>query len=143
MQNNTGGREDYGKGSIMNETSAETLSVVVEREIPAVREASTLVGLGGTITTVAAIELGLAAYDRDKIHHFRLTKAAGEDVFRTLATETVEERRHNPGLEPKRADVIVAGALELVTIMRTFGFDAVVVSESDILDGLVRGLTEQ
>jgi exopolyphosphatase / guanosine-5'-triphosphate,3'-diphosphate pyrophosphatase len=115
----------------------------VEREIPAVREAATLVGLAGTITTVAAVELGLAEYDRDKIHRFRLTKAAAEDVFRTLATETVEERRHNPGLDPGRADVIVAGALELVTIMRTFGFDAVVVSESDILDGLVRALTEQ
>jgi exopolyphosphatase/guanosine-5'-triphosphate,3'-diphosphate pyrophosphatase len=115
----------------------------VEREIPAVREAATLVGLAGTITTVAAIELGLAEYDRDKIHHYRLTKAAAEDVFRTLATETIEERRHNPGLDPGRADVIVAGSLELVTIMRAFGFDAMVVSESDILDGIVRTMSEQ
>jgi exopolyphosphatase/guanosine-5'-triphosphate,3'-diphosphate pyrophosphatase len=115
----------------------------VEREIPAVRDAATLIGLAGTITTVAAVELGLAEYDRDKIHHFGLSKAAAEDVFRTLATETVEERRHNPGLDPGRADVIVAGALELVTIMRAFGFDEMVVSESDILDGLVRSLTER
>jgi exopolyphosphatase/guanosine-5'-triphosphate,3'-diphosphate pyrophosphatase len=131
------------------EELSATLSVVrdyladVEREVPAVRDAATLIGLAGTITTVAAIELGLAEYDRDKIHHFRLTKAAAEDVFRTLATETIEERRHNPGLDPGRADVIVAGALELVTIMRTFGFDELVVSESDILDGLVRSLTER
>lgn len=115
----------------------------VEREIPGVHEAATLVGLAGTITTVAAVELGLAEYDREKIHHFRLTKPAAEDVFRTLATETIEERRHNPGLDPGRADVIVAGALELVTIMRAFGFDEIVVSESDILDGLIRSLTEQ
>ncbi len=115
----------------------------VEREIPAVRDAATLIGLAGTITTVAAVELGLAEYDRDKVHHFGLSKAAAEDVFRTLATETVEERRHNPGLDPGRADVIVAGALELVTIMRAFGFDEIVVSESDILDGLVRSLTER
>jgi exopolyphosphatase/guanosine-5'-triphosphate,3'-diphosphate pyrophosphatase len=115
----------------------------VEREIPAVREAATLVGLAGTITTVAAVELGLAEYDRDKIHHFRLTKAAAEDVFRTLATETIEQRRHNPGLDPGRADVIVAGALELVTIMRALGFDTMVVSESDLLDGIIRALTEE
>jgi len=112
----------------------------VEREIPAVLDAGTLVGVGGTITTVAAIELGLREYDPDKINHFRLTKAAAEDVFRTLATETAEERRHNPGLDPGRVDVIVAGALELVTIMRAYSFDEMLVSEADILDGLVRTL---
>jgi exopolyphosphatase / guanosine-5'-triphosphate,3'-diphosphate pyrophosphatase len=112
----------------------------VEREIPTVLDAGTLVGVGGTITTVAAIELGLPDYDPDKINHFRLTKAAAEDVFRTLATETAEQRRHNPGLDPGRVDVIVAGALELVTIMRAYGFDEVLVSEADILDGLVRTL---
>ena len=51
-------------------------------------EARTLVGLAGTITTVAAVEIGLATYDRDAIHHFRLTRDAAEDVFRTLATES-------------------------------------------------------
>ena len=112
----------------------------VEREVPAVREAGTLVGLAGTITTVAAIELGLPEYDRDKIHHFRLTKVAAEDVFRTLATETIEERRHNPGLDPGRVDVIVGGAIVLVTIMRALGFDEMLVSEADILDGIVRSL---
>jgi exopolyphosphatase/guanosine-5'-triphosphate,3'-diphosphate pyrophosphatase len=114
----------------------------VEREIPSVRDAATLVGLGGTITTVAAIELGLPEYDADKIDHFRLTKTAAEDVFRTLATETAAARRHNPGLDPGRVDVIVAGALELVTIMRAYGFDEMLVSEADILDGLVRTLAQ-
>jgi exopolyphosphatase / guanosine-5'-triphosphate,3'-diphosphate pyrophosphatase len=114
----------------------------VERELPAVRDAATLIGLAGTITTVAAIELGLAEYDRDKIHHYRLAKPAAEDVFRTLATETADQRRHNPGLDPGRVDVIVGGALVLVTIMRAFGFDEMLVSEADILDGLVRSLTE-
>jgi exopolyphosphatase/guanosine-5'-triphosphate,3'-diphosphate pyrophosphatase len=113
----------------------------VEREVPAVREAATLVGLAGTITTVAAIELGLQEYDRDTIHHFRLTRAAAEDVFRTLATESADERRHNPGLDPGRVDVIVGGTIVLVTIMRAFGFDEMLVSEADILDGLVRSLT--
>jgi len=64
----------------------------VDREIPAIREAATLVGLAGTVTTVAAVELGLPEYDADKLHHFRLTREAAEDVFRTLATESAEQR---------------------------------------------------
>ena len=112
----------------------------VDREIPGAREAATLIGLAGTVTTIAAVEQGLAEYDRDRIHHFRLSRAAVEDVFRTLATEPVAERRHNPGLEPERVDVIVGGAIVLVTILRVLGFDEVLVSEADILDGIVRSL---
>ncbi len=113
----------------------------VAREIPAVRDAKTMVGLAGTITTVAAVEQGLAEYDRDKIHHFRLSRAAAEDVFRTLALEPVADRRHNPGLEEGRVDVIVGGTIVLVSILRAFEIEEVLVSEADILDGLVRSLT--
>jgi exopolyphosphatase/guanosine-5'-triphosphate,3'-diphosphate pyrophosphatase len=108
----------------------------VVREVPGAAEARTLVGLAGTVTTVAAVEIGLATYDRDRIHHFTLTREAAEDVFRTLATEPRADRIHNPGLEEARADVIVAGCCVLVAIFRRFGFDEMVVSESDILDGL-------
>jgi exopolyphosphatase/guanosine-5'-triphosphate,3'-diphosphate pyrophosphatase len=107
---------------------------------PAVRDARRLVGLAGTVTTMAAVEMGLAAYDRDRIHHFVLTRPAAEDVFRTLATEPREQRVHNPGLEPARADVIVGGAVILVTIMRVLGFEECLVSEADILDGLLLSL---
>ena len=109
----------------------------VVRELPAAADAATFVGLAGTITTVAAIEQGLAVYDREKTHHFRLTHAAAEDVFRTLATESRAERLHNPGLEEARADVIVGGCCVLVTIFRQLGFEDCLVSESDILDGLL------
>jgi exopolyphosphatase / guanosine-5'-triphosphate,3'-diphosphate pyrophosphatase len=113
----------------------------VAREIPAVAEARTLVGLAGTITTVAAVEIGLETYDRDRIHHFHLTRDAAEDVFRTLATEARADRIHNPGLEEARADVIVAGCCVLVALFRHFGFDEMIVSESDILDGLALSLS--
>jgi exopolyphosphatase/guanosine-5'-triphosphate,3'-diphosphate pyrophosphatase len=103
-------------------------------------QARTFVGLAGTITTVAAVEIGLATYDRDRIHHYRLTKPAVEEVFRTLATESIGERIENPGLEPERADVIVGGMCVLVQIMRTFGLGSCLVSEADILDGLALGL---
>jgi exopolyphosphatase/guanosine-5'-triphosphate,3'-diphosphate pyrophosphatase len=114
----------------------------VVREIPAAAEARTLVGLAGTVTTVAAVEIGLETYDRDRIHHFHLTREAAEDVFRTLATESRVDRIHNPGLEEGRADVIVGGCCVLVALFRRFGFDEMVVSESDILDGLALSLLE-
>jgi exopolyphosphatase/guanosine-5'-triphosphate,3'-diphosphate pyrophosphatase len=110
----------------------------VARDLPATREARQLVGVAGTVTTVAAVELGLPEYDRERTHHFRLTRAAAEDVFRTLATEPVARRRHNPGLEPGRVDVIVGGAIVVVSVLRHWGFDEMLVSEADILDGLAR-----
>jgi len=128
------------------EELSQVISVVhahlddVEREAPAVKGTRRLVGLAGTVTTVAAVELGLARYDRERIHHFVLTRAAAEDVFRTLATESRSDRVHNPGLEEARADVIVGGAAILVTVMRHFGFEECLVSEADILDGLVKSL---
>lgn len=112
----------------------------VEQDVRGVATASTMIGLAGTVSTMAALDIGLATYDRDRIHGYVLTSAAVEDAFRALATEPREERRHNPGLEPGRVDVIVGGAIVLVTILRTFGYDELVVSESDILDGIVRRL---
>ncbi len=113
----------------------------VTRLVPGASEAATLVGLAGTVTTVAAVEQGLPEYDPEKIHHFVLTRDAAEDVFRTLATERAEQRAHNPGLEPGRVDVIVGGTAVLVGIFRVLGFDEMLVSEADILDGLVRSQT--
>ena len=126
------------------EELSQAMSVVaahladVDQLLPAAASAKTLVGVAGSVTTVAAVELGLATYDPEAVHHFRLTRAAAEDVFRTLATESAEQRRHNPGLEPGRVDVIVGGTAVLVAIMRHWAFDEMIVSEADILDGLVR-----
>lgn len=112
----------------------------VVRAIPQAAEARTVIGLAGTVTTVAAVELGMAEYDRDATHHFRLTKDAAEDVFRTLATEKRADRIHNPGLEEARADVIVGGCCALVAIYRRLALEEILVSEADILDGLARSL---
>jgi exopolyphosphatase/guanosine-5'-triphosphate,3'-diphosphate pyrophosphatase len=130
------------------EELASAISVVqahlddVVREVPSTREAALMVGLAGTVTTVAAVELGLARYDRDRIHHFRLTRAAAEDVFRTLATEARADRIHNPGLEVARADVIVGGCCVLVAVLRYFEVGECLVSEADILDGMAASLVE-
>lgn len=112
----------------------------VARQMPQIAHTATFVGLAGTVSTAAAVELGLAEYDRDQIHHFVLTKEAAEDVYRTLVTEARKDRIHNPGLEEARADVIVGGMCILVRIMRYFDIEELVVSEADILDGLVFSL---
>jgi exopolyphosphatase/guanosine-5'-triphosphate,3'-diphosphate pyrophosphatase len=117
-------------------TYTETWLDDVQRELPQAGDARTVVGLAGTVSTVAAVEQGLATYDRDAIHHFVLTKEAAEDVFRTLATEARADRIHNPGLEEARADVIVGGCCALVSILRRLAIDEVLCSEADILDGL-------
>ena len=116
---------------------AETHLDDVAREVPLSMGASQLVGLAGTVSTAAAVEIGLAEYDRDQIHHFRLTRDAIEDVYRTLVTESREERKHNPGLEPGRVETIVGGMCILTRIVRYFDAEDVLVSEADILDGLV------
>ncbi|MEZ5243645.1 MAG: Ppx/GppA phosphatase family protein [Acidimicrobiales bacterium] len=112
----------------------------VAREMPESFGAATFVGLAGTVSAAAMVEIGLPEYDRDRVHHFRLTKEAAEDVYRTVAMENRADRAHNPGLEPGRVDTIVAGMSILVRIMRYFGIEEVLVSEADILDGLAFSL---
>lgn len=109
-------------------------------EVPQLLEATSMIGLAGTVTTVAAVEIGLSTYDPARVHHFWLTRAAAEDVFRTLATEARAARIHNPGLEAERADVIVGGCVVLVGVLRFFGLAGCLVSETDILDGLASSL---
>lgn len=112
----------------------------VEREIPVVKQADRLIGVAGTIKTVAAVEIGMLTYDRERIHNFELTHPAVEDVFRTFATESHADRAFNPGLPPGRVKTIVAGTAILATIMRHFRLETCVVSETDILDGAVAEL---
>ncbi len=110
------------------------------RELPAVRDATTFLGLGGTFTTMAAVEQGMATYDPARINGFVLTRAAAEDVFRTLVTEAADDRRHNPGLPASRVRTIVGGACVVVAVMRYFDLPRVVISERDLLDGIVAEL---
>ncbi len=99
-----------------------------------------LVGLAGTITTLASLQLGLAVYDRNRVHHAVLTVGQAFDWYRALATEVRQARLDRAGMVPGREDVIVGGALILAAVMTRFGFDECLVSEADILDGMVAGL---
>lgn len=106
-------------------------------EVPAIRTATRVIGVAGTIVTIAAVELGLITFDAARLHAMTLTKDAAEDVFRTLATEKLADRIHNPGLPRERADVIVAGCCLLVAVMRRLHLPEIIVSTHNLLDGLV------
>ncbi|MFI1161018.1 exopolyphosphatase [Streptomyces sioyaensis] len=106
-----------------------------EETVP-LREAATLVGLAGSVTTVAAIALGLESYDSEAIHHSRLSLAQVREITGRLLSSTHAERAAIPVMHPGRVDVIAAGALVLLSIMERTGAGEVVVSEHDILDGI-------
>ena len=111
----------------------------VEAQVP-VRQAHTLVGLAGSVTTVAGIALGLPVYDSERIHHSRVSAEQVHEVTRWLLAMTHGERAEIPVMHPGRVDVIGAGALILDRIVRRFAFSQVVVSEHDILDGIAWSL---
>ena len=109
----------------------------VEQAVTKIAGAKTLIGVAGTVTAMAMIEQGLQEYSYDAVHHYRMTKEAMEEVFRILATDSRENRLTNPGMEEDRVDVIVGGVCVLIQIMRQFGLSECLVSERDILDGLI------
>ena len=112
---------------------------VVAGAIP-VTGARTLVGLAGSVTTVAALALGLAEYDSARIHHTRIPVDQVTAQMRGLLGQTREERAALGVMHPGRADVIAGGAMVLERIMRRFGFGEVLASEHDILDGIAWSL---
>ncbi len=110
------------------------------RAVVPVEQASTAVGLAGSVTTVAAIALALDAYDPDRIHLSRIAAADVAAVSSRLLAMTRAERAALPVMHPGRVDVIGAGALVLATLVDRLGLADVVVSEADILDGIAWSL---
>jgi exopolyphosphatase/guanosine-5'-triphosphate,3'-diphosphate pyrophosphatase len=103
-------------------------------------QARTLVGLAGSVTTVAAIALGLEHYDRDRIHLARIPADTVRRTAEDLLAMTHEQRAALTVMHPGRVDVIGAGALVLARIVDRLGLPEVVVSEHDILDGIALSL---
>ncbi|MEV6262314.1 Ppx/GppA phosphatase family protein [Streptomyces sp. NPDC051784] len=108
---------------------------LAEEAVP-LSSAATLVGLAGTVTTVAAIALGLEEYDSAAIHHSRVSLERVREITGELLASTHEERAAIGAMHPGRVDVIAAGALVLLAVMERCGAREVVVSEHDILDGI-------
>jgi exopolyphosphatase/guanosine-5'-triphosphate,3'-diphosphate pyrophosphatase len=114
--------------------AAAVRSVLVER-VPEGLTPRKGIGVAGTVTSLAALDLGLVEYDAVRVHGHKLGDRAVKAQLERLATLPLAERREVPGLEPERAPVIVAGAVILREIMRHFSLPAVEVSERDLLHG--------
>ncbi|SBV27999.1 exopolyphosphatase / guanosine-5'-triphosphate,3'-diphosphate pyrophosphatase [Micromonospora krabiensis] len=118
------------------------IALAVDRALDVVpgRQAATLIGLAGSVTTVVAIAQGLREYDPERIHHARVAYEQVAQVTADLLGRTREQRLAIPVMHPGRADVIGAGALVLRVIMERAGMPSVVASEHDILDGIAWSL---
>jgi exopolyphosphatase / guanosine-5'-triphosphate,3'-diphosphate pyrophosphatase len=129
---------------------AEVARAMIEREIdrmlaavPAFNElmrSVRLVGLAGTVATVAQMDAGVREYDRDAVHHRVLQRSDVQRWYETLAAETASERLAHPGMVPGREDVLIGGLLVLDAVMARFGINELLSSECDILDGVAAQL---
>lgn len=122
---------------------------LIRKETDLVREAlgdlggATLVGTAGSITTLAAMAQKLPAYEPHRIHNYRLSLDAIQDLERDILSRTKAQRRGMPGLEAGREDVVVAGALILHEVMDVLGFGEVLVSDLGLREGVVLDLAER
>lgn len=105
-------------------------------------DANSAVGVAGTITTLAALDLRLDEYDRERVHGHELSLEGVERQLARLAALPLAERREVSALEPKRAPVIVAGAVIAREVLAAYGLDGMRVSEHDILDGIALAAAE-
>lgn len=131
-------RNDPPTDAELDALAADADAAIAEAKEAVGTRAETLVGLAGTVTTIAAMALGLDGYDRDAIHHAVIDVHLLREMDGMLNVMTNERRRTLPAMPPGREDVIVAGSTILIRVMEAFDFTELLVSEADILDGLVR-----
>ena len=101
---------------------------------------SILIGLAGTISTLAAVDSELKVYSKNKIHHHILAEQKVKQIYGLFCSVNLEERKKIAGLDPKRADIIISGTAILLQIMNMLDVEKLLVSEDDILDGIVYSL---
>ena len=126
--------ERYGEDPAALQAAARVLLPELEPE--------DAVGVAATITSLAALDLGLEEYDRSRVHGHVLSRDGARAQLERLAALPLDERRRVPALEPDRAPVIVAGAAILVAILDAYDLDAIRVSERDLLDGAALAAAE-
>lgn len=120
--------------------SVEKLVTEAAAHLPELASDGLLIGLAGTVSTLACLEYSITEYDRSRVHHSVLERAHVERWLRLLASEDATARLARPGMARGREDVIVGGVLVLAVVMSVFGRQRCLVSEDDILDGLAAGL---
>lgn len=133
--------ERYLAGDPPTPDELAALGDSVRAELPDLSPARA-VGVAGTVTTLAAIDLDLETHDVERIHGHVLRRDAIERSFARLAALPLTERERVTGLEPARAPVIVAGIAVLRVILDAYGLDAIEASERDILHGAALAAAE-
>jgi len=138
-----------GKG-VVSDASDSAARVMIEteldrawREVPdfaAIVGNVRLVGLAGSVSTLAQLDAGLETYDRDAVHHRTLSLTTVERWRDRLAGESPVERLARPGMQKGREDVLHAGLYILVAVMTRLGANEMLTSENDILDGITDSL---
>ncbi len=139
--------EKYPLGDIADPLTLEAMrqwaACVFARDGAAAREAaqrmgvSNFSGIGGTITTLAAMDLKLSKYDSSRVQGHVLTRAAVEKTLQKLASLPLEKRQQLPGLMPERADIIIGGVVILLEFLLFMGIDQITVSDRDNLEGFL------
>jgi exopolyphosphatase/guanosine-5'-triphosphate,3'-diphosphate pyrophosphatase len=122
------------------------VSADVQRELTKLaqpRDVNRVVAVAGTVTTLAAVDLGLARYDAGRVHGHVLTRAALDALTTRLAGATAALRREMPGLEPGRADVICAGAIIVREVLAWTGANELAVSDRGVRWGLITRLLSE
>lgn len=99
-----------------------------------------LIGVGGTITTMAALAQHLDPYDPDRVHRFQLPARTVDAITRDLLARPMADRRGLPGLQPERVDIIPAGALVVQHLLEALNRRSLIVSEADLLWAVVLDL---
>lgn len=130
----TGGQLDAARAEVRRQL--DHADEVLGQRGATLGDVATLIGVAGTVTTLAAIDLGLDRYEADAIHGHRLPRAAVDRLTAQLAEVPAAHRRGYGPMAPGREDVIVGGALILQGVLERYDLDGLVASESDILDGL-------
>ena len=117
------------------EACAQAARGVLAERVPRDVQPASSIGVAGTITSIAALDLDLAAYDPEQVHGHKLSRAGVAAQLERLASLPLAWRRELPALDPDRAPVIVTGAVILREALDRFGLDAIEASEHDIIDG--------
>ena len=124
--------EEYNSmASFIEETLYDTLNVLKEKKI------SKLVGIGGAITSLSAMNQQLEVYSMEKVHNSIICKKDLERILQNLKKMTLNDKKTMKGLQPKRADIITAGVKILHIIMEKLEFEEIMISEYDNLEGLM------
>lgn len=135
--------EKFLKSDPINEDEFKEVSVFIENEINATlnyikeKRIKKLVGIGGTITSLCAMNQELEIYSMEKIHNSKICKKDIETILQSLKNMTLSDKKRLKGLQPKRADIITAGVKILNIIMEKLEIEEIIVSEYDNLEGLM------